>query len=141
MNADRPDPRGDEHDDLPCWVALVAGSMALMSAHAAPEATARICAQAQRRLMARKIVSNLFFLRHHPHAPPGVRHVAARMQDMWVPLAQDEPGADAAPGPEHLPKPPEPAPVEAARVKPALVEPLAAEVSGFTLPHRPVRLH
>ena len=40
MNDERHDDRCDEHN-LPCWVALVASSMALMSAHAAPEATRR----------------------------------------------------------------------------------------------------
>ena len=94
----------DEAEALPCWVGLLAASLALMTAHATPQPTARIDAAALRRLIARKLVSNLFFLGHHPHAPPGLRQVAANMHVLWVPLAQEEPAearpaapADAAP--------------------------------------------
>lgn len=85
---------------MPCAVGLLAGTLALMTAHASPEPTARVDAVTQRRLMARKIVSNLFFLQHHPDAPPPLRQVAANMHERWLPLAGCGDGGhavDAAP--------------------------------------------
>ena len=73
-------------DDLnpPCLEALVAGTLALMTCWAAPAADAKVSAGKQRTLMARKIISNLFFLKHHPHASPGLRQVMARAHERWV---------------------------------------------------------
>lgn len=73
---------------MPCAVGLLAGTLALMTAHASPEPTARVDSVTQRRLMARKIVSNLFFLQHHPDAPPPLRQVAANMHARWLPMAR-----------------------------------------------------
>ena len=83
----------DDHDEetLPCGVALLAATLALMTAHAAPEPTARVDAACQRRLMARKIVSNLFFLQHHPDLPPGLRQVAANAHGHWQALVAADP--------------------------------------------------
>jgi hypothetical protein len=82
----------EEHDReaaaLPCWVGLMVGSLALMTAHAAPEPAAKADADTQRKLIARKLVSNLFFLQHHPVAPPGLRQVAANLHAAWLPLSQ-----------------------------------------------------
>lgn len=90
-----------DHDEeaLPCSVALIAATLSLMTAHAAPEPTARVDAACQRRLMARKIVSNLFFLQHHPELPPGLRQVAAHAHGRWqAVVAADPPAQHAVPG-------------------------------------------
>lgn len=74
--------------DAPCAIALLAGTLALMTGHAAPEPGAKVDADTLRRLTARKIVSNLFFLQHHPALPPGLRQVASQLHGRWVSLAQ-----------------------------------------------------
>ncbi len=66
--------------------ALVAGTFALMTCWAAPAAQAATSPGRQRLLMARKIVSNLFFLKAHPHASPALRQVMAHLHARWVPL-------------------------------------------------------
>jgi hypothetical protein len=73
-------------DDLnpPCLEALVAGTFALMTCWAAPAQDGTLPTVRQRTLMARKIVSNLFFLKNHPHASPGLRQVMARAHERWV---------------------------------------------------------
>jgi hypothetical protein len=84
---------------MPCAFGLLVGTLALMTAHASPDPGARVDAITQRRLMARKIVSNLFFLQHHPDAPPPLRQVAANMHARWLPMAgrgDQQPPADAA---------------------------------------------
>lgn len=74
------------HDELavPCLEALVAGTFALMTCWAAPAAQAATSPARQRLLMARKIVSNLFFLKTHPHASPALRQVMANAHERWV---------------------------------------------------------
>jgi hypothetical protein len=72
----------------PCLEALVAGTFALMTCWASPAADARLPSHRQRTLMARKIVSNLFFLKNHPHASPGLRQVMARAHERWVLLTE-----------------------------------------------------
>jgi hypothetical protein len=72
-----------------------------MTAHATPEPHSLVDAPTLRRLMARKIVSNLFFLQHHPDAPPPLRAVAAQLHARWVRLlggADDDEGDDDADG-------------------------------------------
>jgi hypothetical protein len=83
-------------DDLnpPCLEALVAGTLALMTCWAAPAGDAKVSAGKQRTLMARKIIANLFFLKHHPHASPGLRQVMARAHERWVLVAES--AADAS---------------------------------------------
>ncbi len=71
---------------LPCDEALLAATLALMSAYAGPAADARIDAAAQRRLMARKIVSNLALLCGHPQLSPGLRQVAGTLHRHWSTL-------------------------------------------------------
>ncbi|MFO6420104.1 hypothetical protein ACLBKS_07870 [Hylemonella sp. W303a] len=73
-------------DDLthPCLEALVAGTVALMSCWAAPSDNGPTSARQQRTAMARKIVSNLYFLKNHPHASPGLRHVMAMAHERWI---------------------------------------------------------
>jgi hypothetical protein len=79
--------------EAPCWLALLAGSLALMTAHAAPPPGAPASTPCSRALIVRKIISNLARLRGHPHAPPGLRQVAANMHGLWLPLALDAHGA------------------------------------------------
>lgn len=76
-------------EDLPCAAGLLAATLALMTGHARPEPGASVDAATLRRLTARKIVSNLFFLQHHPQLPPGLRQVAAQLQARWQPLADE----------------------------------------------------
>lgn len=74
--------------DLPCAQALLAAVVALMSAYAsaAPESGRDL--DQHRRLLARKVVSNLFFLRQHPDVPPPLRQVMAHVHQHWSVLAQ-----------------------------------------------------
>ena len=81
---------------MPCAFGLLVGTLALMTAHASPEAAPHLDATIQRRLMARKIVSNLYFLQHHPDAPSLMRQVAVNLHARWLPMAAT--GDQAAPG-------------------------------------------
>lgn len=85
---------------LPSLEALIVGTLALATSWADPAADARVDTEAQRRLMARKLASNLFFLHHHPLASPAFREVAARLHARWVTLAEGEApcAATACPG-------------------------------------------
>lgn len=85
----------DAHATGPCALGLLMGTLALMTAHAAPEPRPPADAATLRRLVARKIVSNLFFLQHHPEAPPPLRQVATRLHARWLPMAQIEAVAQA----------------------------------------------
>jgi hypothetical protein len=73
----------------PCAGGLLAGTLALMTCWAAPEPEAKVDAQKQRSLIARKVVSNLFFLRDHPDVGPGLQQVVGRLHQRWVLIAQD----------------------------------------------------
>ena len=77
----------------PCAASLLAGTLALMTGWAEPAPSARLDATRQRALMARKIVSNLFFLREHPDLPNGLRMVATKLHARWSDIAQAH-GAD-----------------------------------------------
>lgn len=80
-----PDP--DLHDlPCPCAEALVAGTVALMTTWADPCGHARLAPEAQRALVARKIVSNLDLLRRHPALSSGLRQVMALAHQRWVGL-------------------------------------------------------
>lgn len=72
---------------LPCAGGLLAATLALMTCWAEPEPTASMGA-AQQRLMARRIVSNLYFLREHPHLPCGLRLVITKLHARWCDIAQ-----------------------------------------------------
>ena len=90
------DPDGDDAQAVgPCAFGLLVGTLALMTAHAAPEPAAQADPATLRRLMARKIVSNLFFLQQHPDAPPPLRQVATRLHARWLAMAQIEAVAQA----------------------------------------------
>jgi hypothetical protein len=102
-----PSPAADDDlDDGPPDAALLVGcTMALMTSwalHDAPEVDgARGGAAAgtggPRGLMARKIVSNLFFLQHHPAVDAGLRRVIGNVHAHWRQIAQGEAPAEAAP--------------------------------------------
>jgi hypothetical protein len=77
-----------EQPVAPSLDALVAGTVALMTAWASPCPDARIGLEAQRSLLARKVVSNLFFLQHHPCASPALRQVMANAHGRWVDIAR-----------------------------------------------------
>jgi hypothetical protein len=72
---------------LPCAGGLLAGTLALMTCWAAPERSAHASEEHQRLLMARKIASNLFFLREHPDVGAGMRQVIGKAHERWVLLA------------------------------------------------------
>ncbi len=93
MNEDAP------QDGPPCAVALLAATIALMTGHAAPEPGARVDAGTLQRLMARKIVSNLFFLRHHPDLSPGLHQLLAGLHARWSALAAQ--GGEVPADPVH----------------------------------------
>lgn len=79
----------DEHPFPPaCAGGLLAGTLALMTTWAAPEPDARIDGGAQRALIARKLVSNLCFLRDHPDLGPGLRAVMGKLHERWAGIAQ-----------------------------------------------------
>lgn len=87
----------------PCATALVAGTLALMTTWADPCPTCTLEPEAQRRVLARKVVSNLFFMKHHPAFSPALRQVMAHAHARWLDLAQrgcnveqDKPGAVTA---------------------------------------------
>ncbi len=87
----------DERLSRPCPQMLVATTMALMTAFANPNPAASVPAATQRLLMARKIVSNLFFLKEHPGLGAPLREVFASAHALWVALAgqlqEGEPGS------------------------------------------------
>jgi hypothetical protein len=101
----------DEELDLPCDQAMIAATLALMTAYADPAPDAKLPVEGQRRQMARKIVSNLFFLREHPAVGAGMRQVLTRMHRQWVALAEGRPaiwvpaGAPPAAGDDPTPPP------------------------------------
>jgi hypothetical protein len=87
----------DDANPMPCAGALLAGTLALMTSWADPCQQARCGVATQRRLMARKIVSNLYFLMHHPQVAPPLRSVMSNAHRRWVLVAASiEEGSGAA---------------------------------------------
>lgn len=68
----------DEEYVLPSVDALMAGTLALMTGYAQ---TAETCPN--RSLMAKKLVSNLFFLANHPHVSPTMRCMLGNLRTRW----------------------------------------------------------
>jgi hypothetical protein len=84
-------------DELPEVLPLVAATLSLMTAWADPCPGARVGPQAQRRLLARKIRSNLFFLQLHPEVAVGFRQVVQNLLQRWDALeARQGGGSEAA---------------------------------------------
>jgi len=71
----------------PCPFGLLAATFALMTRYASPMPEARLCENRMRSLLARKIVSNLFFLQHHPALPVGFSEVVTKVRAQWASLA------------------------------------------------------
>lgn len=80
-----------DDDAPPSAEALVAGTIALMTSWADPCPNASVGLDAQRSLLARKVVSNLFFLHHHPELSDPLRSVMARAHARWVDIARTKP--------------------------------------------------
>jgi hypothetical protein len=81
---------------LPCAGGLLAGTIALMTCWAAPEPSADASQEQQRLLMARKIASNLYFLREHPDVGAGMRQVIGKAHERWVLIAHALPEGNHA---------------------------------------------
>jgi hypothetical protein len=73
---------------VPCAGGLLAGTLALMTCWADPDPQAGLDVGQQRALMARKITSNLCFLREHPDLPAGLRAVIGKVHQRWSVLAR-----------------------------------------------------
>ena len=86
MPTTTPAPELDE-GALPCPLALIAANVALMSAYAHPDIAPDDEGTARRGSLARKVVSNLFFLREHPLLSPGLRQVMANAHQLWAQVA------------------------------------------------------
>lgn len=80
----------DFNDDAcaACAEALVAGTVALMTTWADPCPRSSLEPARQRALMARKIVSNLFFLSRHPALSAELRQVMAMAHERWAGLTR-----------------------------------------------------
>lgn len=88
-----PDDDADADIALPCAQALLAATLALMSAYAAAVAGSEARARGPtRRAMARKIVSNLACLQTHLGLDEPMRRVATKLHRHWCAIA----GTDAA---------------------------------------------
>jgi hypothetical protein len=83
-------------DELPSVDALMACTVALMTVWADPHSQAGMGPAQLRHLIARKVVSNLFFLQHHPLARPELRQSLAQAHARWVCLVQQADRAPAA---------------------------------------------
>lgn len=88
-----------EDFNLPCAQALLAGTLALMTAYAGPGDGAD--PPARRSLLARKIVSNLFFLREHPLVDDAMRRVVGKVHAHWVALLDGLPPVEPLPAAGH----------------------------------------
>ena len=80
----------DSHNDTPqkpCAFGLLAATVSLMTRYADPAPDAKVGKDKMRDLLARKIVSNLFFLKHHPDLPAGFGQVMAQAHQHWESIA------------------------------------------------------
>jgi hypothetical protein len=85
------DPHALEPEPLPSVDALIAGTVALMTAWADPCPDAPVGPGHPRQLIARKVVSNLFFLQHHPCVGSALRQTLVNAHGKWVGLAVRDP--------------------------------------------------
>ena len=76
MNTDI-EPAGDEEYRMPCAEALLAGTLALMTAHA------QGCCEPHRLLLTRKVAEHLAQLGAHPMLSQQFRHVLGNLQTLW----------------------------------------------------------
>ena len=68
----------DEEYSMPCAEALLAGTLALMTAYA------QGCCDSHRDAMVRKIVANLQFLSEQPSLTPHFRTLVQSLQQRWM---------------------------------------------------------
>ena len=87
----------DDLDHLPSVDALTAGTLALMTAYAQAPVDCP-----NRSLMARKLVSNLFFLAGHPHVSPPLRTMLANLRTRWQLSLEDALVQEVPPEPTPL---------------------------------------
>lgn len=81
----------DETLPMPSAEALMAATLASMTAWAAPCPEARLGPDELRDLLARKVVSNLFFLHRHPDISERMRGVLEQMHARWQAIASAPP--------------------------------------------------
>lgn len=74
----------DEEYEMPSADAMLAGTLALMTGYAQSSPSCP-----NRSLMARKLISNLFFLMQHPNVSPPLRAMLANLRTRWQ-LAQEQ---------------------------------------------------
>ena len=86
---------GEEEYTMPCAEAMLAGTLALMTAHA------QACCDDHKTLMARKIASHLLVLSEHPLLSPPFKTMLWNLREHWcgrveprqsTPTAQSEQG-------------------------------------------------
>jgi hypothetical protein len=87
----------DDRGCLPSVEALTAGTLALMTGYAQAPVDCP-----NRSLMARKLVSNLFFLSGHPQVSPPMRAMAANLHTRWQLSLEDTPVQEGPPEPTPL---------------------------------------
>lgn len=80
----------DEEYEMPSADAMLAGTLALMTGYAQASP-----ACPNRSLMARKLISNLFFLMQHPNVSPPLRAMLANLRTRWQ-LAEEQAGEPSA---------------------------------------------
>ncbi|MEK8051368.1 hypothetical protein AACH10_14040 [Ideonella sp. DXS22W] len=90
------DPAPDDEATLPCPHALIAGTLALMTTWADPAPGSALDVAGLRSLLARKVVSNLFFLAEHPALSPAMRQVMTQARERWQGLTHAVPAGGAA---------------------------------------------
>ncbi len=71
-----------------CAEALVAGTLALMTALVDPSPSCRFSVVDQRFLLARKVVANLHCLKDHPSLSEALRAVMREAHGRWLGIAQ-----------------------------------------------------
>lgn len=76
----------DEEYEMPSVDALLAGTLALMTGYAQAGVNDR-----HRPLLARKLVSNLFFLSEHPQVSPPMRCMLANLRTRWRQVVEPSP--------------------------------------------------
>lgn len=113
-----PDYEPDDTPRPPCADALVAGTVALMTAWAAPCPTCILDADQQRYLLSRKLLANLLLLQQHPALSIGLRQVMAQAHQRWVEVARSC-SEVALRLPEHLGRPDDDDTAAAANATPA----------------------
>ncbi|MDZ7812154.1 MAG: hypothetical protein U5L74_03160 [Ideonella sp.] len=93
---------------MPDAEALLAGTLALMTAWAHPSDEAKLPPETLQSLLRKKIVSNLFFLQHHPSLSPHLRQVVSNVHGQWqaalgMQTLADKPLTGRAPDLPHKP--------------------------------------